>query len=86
MIQNSTSASACYGGDGDDFITGHSGDDGIWGGDGKDTLEGGDGDDTYVVDSADDVIVTDTSGTDEIQSSFQYNLVPTIIDAWVLIH
>ncbi len=62
------------GGSGDDTLDGGSGNDTLAGGTGHDSLVGGDGDDTYVVDSSDDVIATDTNGTDEIQSSFQYNL------------
>ena len=58
----------------DNTITGNTGNNILDGGAGADHLFGGAGDDIYVVDNAGELI-GDTSGTDEVRSSINYNLV-----------
>ncbi|MBD1912033.1 MULTISPECIES: cadherin domain-containing protein [unclassified Leptolyngbya] len=65
------------GGIGNDTLRGGADNDTLNGGAGNDTLGGGAGNDVYIVDSLLDVVVeTVNEGTDQIQSSVNYSLIP----------
>ncbi|OQX11774.1 MAG: hypothetical protein BWK76_18660, partial [Desulfobulbaceae bacterium A2] len=69
------------GGAGDDTLVGSAGDDILDGGAGADTLAGGLGDDVYFVDNAGDVVTENAGeGSDTLQSSITWTLLPANIE------
>ena len=61
------------------MITGNSGNNTLNGGLGADTLIGGTGNDTYIIDNVVDVIIENSGeGTDAVQSSVSWTLIPTL--------
>ncbi|HEX8654203.1 MAG TPA: calcium-binding protein [Allosphingosinicella sp.] len=70
---------ALYGGAGNDYLIGGLGDDRLDGGTNYDQMDGGAGNDTYVVDHASDFVIERIDGgTDSVESSVSYALMPEL--------
>jgi Ca2+-binding RTX toxin-like protein len=76
MLTGNDAGNRIHGGHGDDTISGGDGADTLDGGLGADTLIGGSGDDIYVIDASDVAIENADEGTDTVQVSFTYTLLP----------